>query len=196
MADEQKLDVKADEKPKTYDQAYVTRLENEAAKHRLAHDAAAKERDELKAYREAREKEELEKKGEYEKILAKAESDRKADAEKFASEIAKRDRNALLAEAKVAAIKGGIIDPSDVASLDLSDLRMDESGNIPGIEKKIAELKTAKPHWFKAEQDEKAAKAARLGASTAAGNAAKTDVDWATKSQADIDNYLKTILRA
>ena len=138
MADEQKLDAKIDEKPKTYDQAYVTRLENEAAKHRLAADAVSKERDELKAYRDAREQEKLESEGRYAEALAKIDAERKADAEKYAAEIAKRDRNALLAEAKVAAIKGGIIDPSDVASLDLSDLRMDESGSIPGIEKKIA----------------------------------------------------------
>lgn len=184
---------------KTYDQAYVTRLENEAAKHRLAADAAAKERDELKAYRDAREKEELEKKGEYDKALAKLEADRKADAEKHAAEIAKRDRNALLAEAKVLAIKAGIIDPSDVASLDLADLRMDEAGNVAGLDKKIEELKASKPHWFKGDdkgdEENKAAKAQRAGASSAASTAAKTDIDWATKSAGDIDAYLKTILR-
>ena len=200
MADEPKIDPQpADPKPKTYDQAYVTRLENEAAKHRLAADAAEKERDELKAYRDAREKEELEKKGEYDKALAKLEADRKADAEKHAAEIAKRDRNALLAEAKVVAIKAGIIDPSDVASLDLADLRMDETGKVAGLDEKITELKASKPHWFKGDEDDKATKAAakaqRAGASSAASTAAKTDIDWATKSAGDIDAYLKTILR-
>jgi len=191
VSDDQKTE------PKTYDQAYVTRLENEAAKHRLATEAVAKERDDLAAFKAERERKDLEAKSEYEKALAKIESERKAEAKKYADELSARDRRTMVAEAKALATKAGIIDPSDVASLDLSDLRIAEDGTIAGLDKKIDELKAAKPHWFAdpAQSGQTKAEKARAGASPAGNKGADLSVDWATKSKAEVDQYLNSILR-
>ncbi len=35
------------------------------------------------------------------------------------------------------------------SGIDISDLRIDDNGDVVGLEEKIAKLKEAKPHWFK-----------------------------------------------
>lgn len=183
--------------PKTYDQAYVTRLKNEAAESRTHLDAVQKERDELKAFRDAKEKADLEKRGEYEKVIAKADADRKALEKSHADDIAARDKRYVLSEARAVAIKAGIIDPSDVAALDLSDLRIAGDGAIGGLDEKIAKLKETKPHWFKAEGDPQPTPQPRAGASPGGGGKGDPrNLDWNSLSDADFDSRLNDMLRA
>jgi hypothetical protein len=47
----------------------------------------------------------------------------------------------------------GIIDATDVRTLDVSDLRIADDGSVPGLSEKIEKLKDAKPHWFRAHID-------------------------------------------
>lgn len=193
MADEIKTDETKTE-AKTYDQPYVTRLTNEAARERLEKEAIAKERDELKAFREERERKDLEAKGEYEKASAKIESDRKAEAKKFADELAVRDKRVILAEAKAVATKLGIIDASDVATADLADLRIAEDGSVAGVEAKIIALKAAKPHWFAPEKLDEQGRP-RSGASPSSAGNGTADVDWGKLTDAQVEERLATLLR-
>lgn len=182
---------------KSYDQAYVTRLENEAARHRLAAEAAATERDALRTKQDEAEQAELQKRGEYEQLLLKLKADRAADAEKHATEIAARDRRAIVTEAKVLAVQAGIIDPSDVASLDFADLRIDDSGNVAGLKEKIDELKASKPHWFKAEKTVDEGQGRKRAPVAPSGNGgADPGIDWGAKTSEEVDKYLRNILRA
>ncbi len=179
--------------PKTYDQAYVTRLTNEAAESRKQSEALAKERDELAAFKAQREKADLAAKGEYDKAVAKIESEKKALEKKNADDIALRDRRFVLSEAKAAAIKAGIIDPNDVATIDIADLRIDENGSVAGIDEKIVALKAAKPHWFK--PDAPAPGQNRAGASPGGGGKGSTDVgDWGKLTPEQFDSKLNDLL--
>lgn len=135
---------------KSYDENYVKSLRDESRKRLERSQAAERERDELKAKQEAREKKELEDQQKFRELLDKEREERNREKAELSEKLTAADRRLILAEAKTLAIKAGIIDPDDVkAALDVADLRIDDDGGVPGLKEKIAELKEAKPHWFK-----------------------------------------------
>ena len=135
---------------KSYDENYVKSLRDESRKRLERSQAAERERDELRAKQEARDKKELEEQQKFRELLDKEREERNREKAELSEKLTAADRRLILAEAKTLAIKAGIIDADDVkAALDVADLRIDDDGSVPGLKEKIAELKEAKPHWFK-----------------------------------------------
>lgn len=64
-----------------------------------------------------------------------------------AAEKAANDR-ILRAELKASAIKAGMTDLDFLKLADLSEVKLDESGEVQGAEELMGKLKEAKPHWF------------------------------------------------
>ncbi|GAN79785.1 phage scaffolding protein [Acidocella aminolytica] len=54
----------------------------------------------------------------------------------------------IRAELKAEAVKAGIRDLSDLASVDVSGLKLNEAGDLEGAAEFIAKLKETKAHWF------------------------------------------------
>lgn len=131
---------------KMYPESYVKKIHTENAR-RVKTEKELREK--LKQYEEAEleAEKDLKKKND---ALAK----RLKEAEQESSaKITAAERRFVLSEAKRLAREAGIIDADDVRNaIDLTDLRVDDDDSIPGLEGKISELKSAKPHWFKAEQ--------------------------------------------
>lgn len=181
--------------------SYEARLKNEAANYRTQLDAVTKERDELKKKADDTERAELEKKGEYEKAREKLEK-REREIEREKAELkAANDKRYILAEAKAAAVKLGILDAAlpDLATVDLSDLKIAEDGAIAGLEDKIKAIKESKPHWFKAEGQGGEGGGGRAGASpgAGAGSGGTKDLgvtDWSKLNDAELDSKLNDLL--
>jgi Na+-translocating ferredoxin:NAD+ oxidoreductase RnfC subunit len=138
---------------KTYSEDYVKGLREEAKVNRVTAEQLKAEKEELAKKIADAEKAELEKKGELQQLLDKERKEREDERKQLNEKMTAADRRFILAEAKAAAIKAGIVDPSDVKNgIDVSDLRIDDDGNVPGLEDKIAKLKESKPHWFKGDK--------------------------------------------
>jgi chromosome segregation ATPase len=150
-----------------------------------------------------RESELLAKIKEYEDKELAAETDLKKKAEalekrvkdvehEYGEKLSAADKRYVRAEVRAAAIKAGIIDADDVDSMDLSDLRIDEDGNVTGVDTLMAAHKERKPHWFKAEKstDEKPEKKVVV---TPARKSGDSSLDFATVPDADfrkkLDSY-------
>ncbi|MDE2024915.1 MAG: hypothetical protein KGJ07_00300 [Patescibacteria group bacterium] len=56
------------------------------------------------------------------------------------------------AEIKAHAVAAGIKDVEFVKLIDKADIKIDENGNLTGVEKAITDLKTRKPDWFGTEK--------------------------------------------
>lgn len=111
------------------------------------------ERDALKKQQEEREAEELKTQKKFEE-LAQREKQRADEIEqKRKDDIASANERFVRAEVRAAAIRAGIHDPADVNTMDISKLTIGDNGAIDGIDEFVAERKTEKPHWFKAESD-------------------------------------------
>lgn len=74
-------------------------------------------------------------------------ADEKLKVEKLALESAANER-VIRAEVRAAAIKAGINNPDDVKLADLSALKLDEKGEVVGVDELMAKLKEAKPYLF------------------------------------------------
>ncbi len=103
---------------------YERRLRRESAKHRTDAKAARDEADRIKATMES----------EKEAIRAQA----KADA----------DLRVIRAELKAAAIAAGMVDLDGLKLLDLSGVKLSESGDIEGADALFEAAKKAKPYLF------------------------------------------------
>lgn len=103
---------------------YERRLRRESAKHRTDAKMARDEVERIKAAQE----------NEKEAIRAQA----KADA----------DLRVIRAELKAAAIAAGMVDLDGLKLLDLSGVKLSESGDIEGADALFAAAKTAKPYLF------------------------------------------------
>lgn len=131
---------------------YARQLRGREAYARTKLADAERERNELRTTVDARNAKDLEEQKKF-KELADIEKQKRVDTEQDRDEKLKvSDIRYIRAEVRAAAIKAGIVDPKDVNNFDVTDLRIDEDGNIVGVDEFVATQKTAKPHWFKQEQ--------------------------------------------
>lgn len=195
------FEVKPDDQGK-YEQAYVTRLRNRIAELRTKNTelttekaTVETERNELKKFKETTEQAELEKKGEYEKARQKLQAREREIEQEKESIKAEGDKRFVLAEAKAAAIKAGIVDANDIASVDLSDLKIDANGTITGLDDKIKAVKESKPHWFSAEGGGGSPRpGASPGSGGSGGGGGNNGVDWMKVPAEELDSKLNSIL--
>ena len=140
---------------KLYPESYVKKLHTEnAGRRKREEELAAK----LKEYQDK----EIEAETDLKKKVEHFEKRAKDVESEYKEKLTASERRYVRAEVRAAAIKAGIIDPDDVNSMDLSDLRVDDDGNVLGVEDLIAAGKERKPHWFKgAKSEEKTEKAER-----------------------------------
>ena len=92
---------------------------------------------------------------ELETIKAKADSEKQELASKV--ENASKEKNVfeqkyIDAELKAQAVAAGIKDIDLVKLIDKKDIKLDENGNVTGIDTAITEFKTKKPDWFGSEK--------------------------------------------
>ena len=127
----------------------VKQARSESKKRREGEKSAKEEakaaREEAAALKKAKDDEELEKKkkaGEWEAIAK--EKDEKLTA---ANQRIIRSELRLIAQAE------GIVDASDVNTIPLDGLTIDDKGEVHGAEKAVKKLKAEKPHYFKAAED-------------------------------------------
>jgi len=104
--------------------AYEKRLRSEARQHRQRAIEAERQRDEAIT-------------------AARAESERMVAGVQSAA-----NERIVRAELKAYAVKAGIVDLDGLRLLDLSGVRMTETGDVEGAESLIANLRTAKPWLF------------------------------------------------
>jgi hypothetical protein len=78
--------------------------------------------------------------------------------EAIAAVQAAAEQRVVRAELKALAVKSGIVDLDGLRLLDLSGVRLDETGEVHGAEGMIAELKTRKPWLFGATSSSSTAK--------------------------------------
>ena len=146
-------------------------------------------KEEAAQLRKAKEDEELEKKkknGEWEKV-----------AEEKDKALLKANDRTMRAELRLAAQREGILDPSDVNSVPLEGLTLDDNGEVHGAEKLIKKLKADKPHWFKSAdppaQKSDPPKSTSKGADPPPGTPAPKDLSKMTA--AELDAWEKDYLR-
>lgn len=132
-----------------FSKEYVERLRREAATARTDKESLATELGTAKTKLGDYEKAELEKKGELEKALQRERDERAAEKAELTEKATKEAQKSLRVAVRTAAEKAGLIDLDDIKDLDLKDLRMDDEGNVPGLQEQIDNLKEKKPHWFK-----------------------------------------------
>ncbi len=84
------------------------------------------------------------------------------------------------AEIKAYAVAAGIRDIEFVKLIGKDDIKLDESGNVVGVEKAISELKTRKPDWFGSEK-----KTSSSSNASFAEKESKVPVDARSMSQED-----------
>lgn len=89
----------------------------------------------------------LEKKGEYEKLAAKAKADLEEAQRKFKEQLI---TNAL----KIEVTKAGAIDPDVYKMVDRSGIKVDNDFNVTGAEEAVAAYKKLKPQLFGEESQE------------------------------------------
>ncbi len=133
---------------------HVSELRDENKRRRLNEEALAKKIAELEKADEARKRKDLEEEKRYREIAEGEVKKREESEAKSADAIKKAERRYIVAELKAQAVSLGIIDPDDVKSIDISDLRVDDDGVVVGGKDAIESLKTKKPHWFKTEKTE------------------------------------------
>jgi hypothetical protein len=121
-----------------------TRSDAQKAKDKLT-ELSSKLSDKEKAEQEHQRKQD-EENGNF-KNIAKSE---KAQREALEQKITLKNERIMKAELRNAAIKEGIIEPSDVDLFGVEGLSIDENDDVVGVEKRIKELKKSKPHFFKA----------------------------------------------
>lgn len=142
---EVQTEVKAE--AKTYPESYVKKIHTENAARRKE---AEELRNKLKEYEDKELAQETDLK---KKIEALEKRDKQREAE-YGEKLTASERRYVRAEVRASAIREGIIDPDDVNSMDLSDLRVDDEGNVSGVAELIAASKERKPHWFKSAKSE------------------------------------------
>lgn len=113
--------------PETFSREYVSELRNENKTYRLKAQEAEKK---------ALEAEERAKK-----------ADEEAGQKTTAAERAANDR-ILRAELKAAALKAGMIDLDGLKLADMSQVKLNEAGEVEGAEALMAAMKEAKPYLF------------------------------------------------
>lgn len=111
---------------------YVQELRAESAKYRTSAKEAVKAAEDAKA--------------ESEKIKAESE-------QKVAQAITAADQRIIRAELKAEAIKAGMVDLDGLKLADLSQLKLDEKGEVVGAGDLMKSLKEAKPYLFSAPAD-------------------------------------------
>lgn len=138
-------ETKSESTPKMYEESYVKKIHTENA-------ARRKREEELRAKLKEYEDKEIAAETDLKKKLEHFEKRAKDIESEYQQKLSASDKRYVRAEVRAAAIKAGIIDPDDVNSMDLSDLRLDDEGNVTGVDEMIAASKERKPHWFKAEK--------------------------------------------
>lgn len=92
---------------------------------------------------------------ELETVKAKSELEKKELASKIESADKEKHslhRKLIDSELKAHAVAAGITDIDFVKLIDSSNLKLDEKGNIEGLQKAVDDFKAAKPSLFKAEK--------------------------------------------
>lgn len=139
---------------KFYPEKHVTGLYDENAKARLKNKELTEK---LKAIEDAQAEAErlrLEQAGEHKKLADEADK-RAKKAEKAAQEVVENvQRKAIKTAVRAELIREGILDPDDVALLDLSKVTWDGDSDEPsGIEAIVTAFKKSKPAKFKGDGD-------------------------------------------
>ena len=94
-------------------------------------------------------------KGELEAAKLKAESEKQELATKVETTAKERqmyEKKYIDAEVKAQAVAAGIKDIEFVKLIDTNEIKLDDKGNVIGVDKAISDLKTRKPDWFGAEK--------------------------------------------
>lgn len=102
-------------------------------------------REEAATLKKAKDDEELEKKkkaGEWEEV-----------AKQKDEQLSRANERIIRAELRLIAQTEGILDPSDVNTISLEGLTIDDKGDVHGAEKAVKKLKADKPHYFKPAED-------------------------------------------
>lgn len=199
MADDQEVETTEQEtetvtqngetpKEKLYPESYVKKIHTENA-------ARRKREEELATKLKAFEDKELAAETDLKKKVDQYEKRVKELDREYSEKLAARDHRLILSEAKRLAKEAGMIDVDDIRTLDLADLRMDESDDsVPGLSEKIAELKTAKPHWFRQEKTQEEQTKDQRNARTAppARRDSGTEVtkDWGSASEDEFRKHM------
>lgn len=176
---------------KIYSEKHVKKVhdENAAYRHKIKeYEAKEKAREEAEAAAAA---EKLEKDGEYKKLADAAEK-RAKKAEAIAAEkIVTQQRKTIRTEAKALLIAEGIIDPDDVALLDLSKVTWDEDADEPdGVEELVKAFKKAKPAKFKGDTETTTTETKRRATTTTPAGKGPSNiggVDYRDKTTAETD---------
>jgi len=90
-------------------------------------------------------------KEELETFKAKTESEKNelsSKVEKAAKEKSMYEEKYIEAEVKAHAVAAGIKDIEFVKLIDKKEIKLDDNGNLVGVEKAITDLKARKPDWF------------------------------------------------
>lgn len=94
-------------------------------------------------------------KEELETHKAKTETEKQelaAKVEKTSKERQMYEEKYINAEVKAHAVAAGIKDIEFVKLIDMKDVKVDEQGNVTGVDKAIADVKARKPEWFGSEK--------------------------------------------
>lgn len=140
-----------EEDPVTFSQEDMSKVRDEAAKHRVAKQANAKELEETKARVKELEQKEMD---ELERAKADLEESLKATSAAEARAIAAEASSASLqisTKVTLAAIKAGFNDPEDVLSMIPQDDLVDDEGEVSAqkIKAKVKSLADKKPYLLK-----------------------------------------------
>lgn len=131
-----------------------------------------------------RQRKELEEQNKFKELAeqerARAEKLEKDSAEKLRSKDVAIIRSILRTHAHEA----GIIDPDDIKTIDVRDLRVDDDGSVPGAKEAVESLKEKKPHWFKAKDGVTQDK--RATTTTPSGDTARTGDDASKWSKEEL----------
>jgi hypothetical protein len=111
-------------------------------------------------------------KSEYEEEKIKAAQDKAVLESKVSASLKERqmlEKKVLDAELKAHAVAAGLRDLDFVQLIDTKDLKMNESGNIEGLEKAVADFKARKPDLFAVEKKASSSTNAGVAATAATG---------------------------
>lgn len=117
-------------------------LRREAASYRTEKKELSKERDILKNRFDEAERAKLEEEGKFKELYEKKQKE--LDEERKATE-----RKMIRSEVKAAAIAAGFIDLDLLSTIPMTEVKIDESGDVSGALEAVEKFKTNKPYLFK-----------------------------------------------
>ncbi len=132
-----------DNNPKTFSESVVRELREEAKKRRLELREAQARIAELQRLEDERVRAKLEEEKKYQELVELERSKFRELETKYSNESKQFSEKILRAEIRAKAVEAGIVDPSDIETLPLENVTVEQ---IPDF---VESLKTTKKHWFK-----------------------------------------------